>query len=161
MPLFVTGPYALGIILVSIYFAIIALAWNLLAGYAGQFSLAPAAFAMIGAYTTALLDYYWQVPLAIGIPAAIVGTALLGWVLGKLVLQAQAARTSSLTTLAFAEIARVVIGNSHEFTRGDQGMHVADADAKPRRLLLHLPGDAASPSSPCCTRCCAAGSAAS
>ncbi len=123
-PLVVTGPYALGIILVSIYFAIIALAWNLLAGYAGQFSLAPAAFAMIGAYTTALLAYYWHVPLAVGIPAAIVSTALLGWVLGKLVLKLSGPYLS-LTTLAFAEIARVVIGNSHEFTRGDQGMHVA------------------------------------
>ena len=124
VPLVVTGTYALGIILVSIYFAIIALAWNLLAGYAGQFSLAPAAFAMIGAYTTALLDHYWKVPLAIGIPAAIVSTALLGWVLGKLVLRLSGPYLS-LTTLAFAEIARVVIGNSHEFTRGDQGMHVA------------------------------------
>jgi branched-chain amino acid transport system permease protein len=124
VPLVVTGTYALGIILVSIYFAIIALAWNLLAGYAGQFSLAPAAFAMIGAYTTALLDHYWKVPLALGIPAAIVSTALLGWVLGKLVLKLSGPYLS-LTTLAFAEIARVVIGNSHEFTRGDQGMHVA------------------------------------
>jgi len=124
VPLFVTGQYALGIILVSVYFAIIAVAWNLLAGYAGQFSLAPAAFAMIGAYTTALLDHYWQVPLAVGIPAAVVSTALLGWVLGKLVLKLSGPYLS-LTTLAFAEIARVVIGNSHEFTRGDQGMHVA------------------------------------
>jgi branched-chain amino acid transport system permease protein len=124
VPLFVTGTYTLGIILVSIYFAIIALAWNLLAGYAGQFSLAPAAFAMIGGYTTALLDHYWQVPLAVGIPAALVSTALLGWVLGKLVLKLSGPYLS-LTTLAFAEIARVVIGNSYEFTRGDQGMHVA------------------------------------
>jgi branched-chain amino acid transport system permease protein len=124
VPLVVTGPYTLGIILVSIYFAIIALAWNLLAGYAGQFSLAPAAFAMLGAYTTALLDHYWKVPLAIGIPAALVCTALLGWVLGKLVLKLSGPYLS-LTTLAFAEIARVVIGNSYEFTRGDQGMHVA------------------------------------
>jgi branched-chain amino acid transport system permease protein len=124
VPLFVSGSYVLGIILVSIYFAIIALAWNLLAGYAGQFSLAPAAFAMIGGYTTALLDHYWQVPLALGIPAAVVSTALLGWVLGKLVLKLSGPYLS-LTTLAFAEIARVVIGNSHEFTRGDQGMHVA------------------------------------
>ena len=124
VPLFVSGSYALGIVLVSIYFAIIALAWNLLAGYAGQFSLAPAAFAMIGGYTTALLDHYWQVPLALGIPAAVVSTAVFGWVLGKLVLKLSGPYLS-LTTLAFAEIARVVIGNSHEFTRGDQGMHVA------------------------------------
>jgi branched-chain amino acid transport system permease protein len=124
VPLGVSGPYTLGIILVSIYFAILALAWNLLAGYTGQFSLAPAAFAMIGAYTTALLDHYWQVPLALGIPAAVAVTALAGLVLGKLVLNLTGPYLS-LTTLAFAEIARVVIGNSHEFTRGDQGLHVA------------------------------------
>jgi branched-chain amino acid transport system permease protein len=124
LPLFVTGPYVLGIILVSVYFAILALAWNLLAGYTGQFSLAPAAFAMLGGYTTALLDHYWQVPLALGIPAAIAVTALFGLILGKLVLNLSGPYLA-LTTLAFAEIARVVIGNSHEFTRGDQGMHVA------------------------------------
>ena len=124
LPLFVTGPYALGIILVSVYFAILALAWNLLAGYTGQFSLAPAAFAMIGGYTTALLDFYWKVPLAVGIPAGVVVAALVVLAIGKLVLNLSGPYLS-LTTLAFAEIARVVIGNSHEFTRGDQGMHVA------------------------------------
>lgn len=124
VPLVVTGPYTLGIILVSVYFAILALAWNLLAGYTGQFSLAPAAFAMLGAYTTALLDFYWKVPLALGIPAGVAIAALFGLVLGKLVLNLSGPYLS-LTTLAFAEIARVVIGNSHEFTRGDQGMHVA------------------------------------
>jgi branched-chain amino acid transport system permease protein len=124
LPLVITGPYVLGIILVSIYFAILALAWNLLAGYTGQFSLAPAAFAMIGGYTTALLDHYWQVPLALGIPAGVIVSALFGLALGKLVLNLSGPYLS-LTTLAFAEIARVVVGNSHEFTRGDQGMHVA------------------------------------
>lgn len=124
LPLVVSGPYALGIILVSVYFAILALAWNLLAGYTGQFSLAPAAFAMLGGYATALLGHYWQVPLALGIPAAIIVTALFGLILGKLVLNLSGPYLS-LTTLAFAEIARVVISNSNEFTRGDQGLHVA------------------------------------
>jgi branched-chain amino acid transport system permease protein len=124
VPAVVYGPYALGIVLVSVYFAMLALGWNLLAGYTGQFSLAPAAFAMIGAYTTALLDHYWQIPLAVGIPAAVLVAALFGLILGKLVLNLSGPYLS-LTTLAFAEIARVAIGNSHEFTRGDQGMHVA------------------------------------
>jgi len=124
LPLLVTGPYARGIVIVSIYFAILSLAWNLLAGYTGQFSLAPAAFAMLGGYTTALLDHYWHVPLALGIPAAVIATALFGLILGKLVLNLSGPYLS-LTTLAFAEIARVVIGNSHEFTRGDQGLNVA------------------------------------
>ena len=124
VPLVVSAPYVLGIILVSVYFAILALAWNLLAGYTGQFSLAPAAFAMIGGYATALLDFYWKVPLALAIPAAIVATGLFGLILGKLVLNLSGPYLS-LTTLAFAEIARVVVSNSNEFTRGDQGMHVA------------------------------------
>jgi len=123
VPAFVSSPYWLGILIVSIYFALLALGWNLLAGFTGQFSLAPAAFAMLGAYATALLDYHWKMPLAIGVPAAIVGTALLGFVLGRIVLRLQGPYLA-LTTLSFAEIARVVIGNSHEFTRGDQGLNV-------------------------------------
>ena len=123
VPLFVTSPYWLGVLIVSVYFALLALGWNLLAGFTGQFSLAPAAFAMLGAYATALLDYHLKAPLAIGIPAAIAGTALLGWLLGRIVLRLKGPYLA-LTTLSFAEIARVVIGNSHEFTRGDQGLNV-------------------------------------
>jgi branched-chain amino acid transport system permease protein len=123
VPAFVSSPYWLGVLVVSIYFALLALGWNLLAGFTGQFSLAPAAFAMLGAYGTALLDYHGKAPLWIGIPAAIAGTALLGWLLGRIVLRLKGPYLA-LTTLSFAEIARVVIGNSHEFTRGDQGLNV-------------------------------------
>ena len=122
-PLVVTTPYTFGILIVSIYFAMLALGWNLLAGFTGQVSLAPAAFAMLGAYTTALLDYHLRTPLMIGIPAAILATAALGWLLGRVVLRLKGPYLS-LTTLSFAEIARVVIGNSIEFTRGDQGLNV-------------------------------------
>ena len=123
VPAFVGSPYWLGVLIVSVYFALLALGWNLLAGFTGQFSLAPAAFAMLGAYTTALLDYHWKVPLALGIPAAIASTALLGWLLGRVVLRLKGPYLA-LTTLSFAEIARVVIGNSYVFTRGDQGLNV-------------------------------------
>jgi branched-chain amino acid transport system permease protein len=123
LPLMVTSPYTLGILIVSMYFAMLALGWNLLAGFTGQFSLAPAAFAMLGAYTTALLDYHAKAPLALGIPAAILATALMGWLLGRVVLRLRGPYLA-LTTLSFAEIARVVVGNSHEFTRGDQGLNV-------------------------------------
>ncbi len=123
VPLFVASPYWLGVFIVSIYFALLALGWNLLAGFTGQFSLAPAAFAMLGAYVTGLLHYHVKAPLAIGIPAAIAGTAILGFLLGQIVLRLKGPYLA-LTTLSFAEIARVVIGNSHEFTRGDQGLNV-------------------------------------
>ena len=62
LPLVVTNDYWLGVLIVSMYFAMLAAAWNLLAGYTGQFSLAPAAFAMIGAYATGLLSYHFGMP---------------------------------------------------------------------------------------------------
>src|ERR1043165_5734640 len=70
IPAVVSNAYWLGVLGVSSDFAILAGAWNLLAGYTGQFSLAPAPFAMIGAYATGLLAAYLGVPPLLGIIAA-------------------------------------------------------------------------------------------
>ncbi|WP_447919127.1 branched-chain amino acid ABC transporter permease [Achromobacter aegrifaciens] len=123
LPLGVTSPYWLGVLIVSMYFAMLACGWNLLAGYAGQFSLAPAAFAMLGGYTTGLLAYHWKVPLWLGLPLSAVVPGLIGLVLGRIVLRLSGPYLA-LTTLSFAEIVRLVIYNSIDFTRGDQGLHV-------------------------------------
>ncbi len=123
VPLTVSSPYWLGVLIVSMYFAMLSVGWNLLAGYTGQFSLAPAAFAMLGGYTTALLAYHWNVPLWIGLPMAAVVPGLIGLVLGRIVLRLSGPYLA-LTTLSFAEIVRLVIYNSINFTRGDQGLNV-------------------------------------
>jgi branched-chain amino acid transport system permease protein len=111
------------VLIVSMYFAMLAVAWNLLAGYAGQFSLAPATFGMIGAYTTGLLAYYWQTPALLGIIAAVIAAGLVGLVLGRIVLRLRGPYLA-LTTLSFAEIMRLVISNSIDITRGDLGLNV-------------------------------------
>src|SRR5713226_10283027 len=72
LPLAIDNPYWLGVLIVSMYFALLAAGWNLLAGYTGQFSMAPACFAMIGAYTTGLLAYHSKIAPSLGIPASIV-----------------------------------------------------------------------------------------
>jgi branched-chain amino acid transport system permease protein len=123
LPLVVGNEYWLGVLVVSMYFALLAAAWNLLAGYTGQFSLAPAAFAMIGAYTTGLLAYHWRVPPALGIPAAVVVAGGIGLGLGRIVMRLKGPYLA-LTTLSFAEIMRLAIGNSIELTRGDLGLNV-------------------------------------
>jgi len=123
LPLFVGNEYWRGVLIVSMYFAMLAAAWNLLAGYTGQFSLAPATFGMIGAYTTGLLAYHFGVPPLIGIPAAVLTAALIGFALGRIVLRLTGPYLA-LTTLAFAEIFRLVIYNSIEITRGDLGLNV-------------------------------------
>ena len=123
MPGAVTNPYWQGVIIVSMYFAMLAAAWNLLAGYTGQFSLAPATFGMIGAYVTGLLSYRYGATALVGIPAAIVIAGLIGLVLGRIVMRLRGPYLA-LTTLSFAEIMRLVISNSIEITRGDLGLNV-------------------------------------
>ncbi|MGB5904165.1 MAG: branched-chain amino acid ABC transporter permease [Xanthobacteraceae bacterium] len=124
IPLGVSNPYWLGVLIVSMYFAILAGGWNLLAGYTGQFSLAPATFAMIGAYTTGLLNHYFGVPPLLGIVAAVVVSGLVGLLLGRAVLRLVGPYLA-LTTLSFAEIMRLVASNSIDITRGDLGLGVA------------------------------------
>ncbi len=123
LPLSVGNAYWLGILIVSMYFALLAVGWNLLAGYTGQFSMAPAAFAMIGAYATALLARDLHTPPWIGIPAAVAAAGLVGMALGRVVMRLRGPYLA-LTTLSFAEILRLVIGNSYEYTRGDLGLGV-------------------------------------
>ena len=123
LPLLDLSDYTLGILIVAMYLAIVAMSWNLLAGYCGQFSMAPAAFAMIGGYIVGLSDFHAQLSLWISVPLAILGTAILGALLGLTVTRLKGPYLS-LTTLSFAEISRVIISNSHEYTRGDQGLNV-------------------------------------
>ncbi|MBB5215915.1 branched-chain amino acid ABC transporter permease [Parapusillimonas granuli] len=123
LPLVVHSNYWLGVLIVSMYFAMMSCGWNLLAGYTGQFSLAPAAFAMLGGYATGLFSHHLNAPLWVGLPMAIVIPGLIGLVLGRIVLRLSGAYLA-LTTLSFAEILRLVIYNSIDFTRGDQGLNV-------------------------------------
>lgn len=123
VPLVLQSPYWLGVLIVSMYFAIMTSGWNLLAGCAGQFSLAPAPFAMLGGYTTGLLAYHLHAPLWIGLPMSIVLPGIVGLLLGRIVLRLSGVYLA-LTTLSFGEILRVIIYNSIDFTRGDQGLNV-------------------------------------
>ena len=123
LPAVVTNSYWQGVVIVSMYFAMLAAAWNLLAGYTGQFSLAPATFGMIGAYVTGLLAYRYGGTALVGIPAAIVVSGGIGLVLGRIVMRLRGPYLA-LTTLSFAEIMRLVISNSIEITRGDLGLNV-------------------------------------
>jgi branched-chain amino acid transport system permease protein len=113
----------MGVTIVSLYFAVLALCWGLLSGFTGLFSLAPATFGMIGAYTTGLLGLHYGTSPFVGILAAVIVTAFLGFVVGRLTL-GLVGPYFALTTLALAEIVRQVILNSYSITRGDLGITV-------------------------------------
>src|SRR5262245_2319389 len=105
----------------AFYYVILALGWNLLAGYAGQFSLAHHTFAGIGAYSSALLVHHARVPILVGIAAGVVVAAAAGYFLGTLCLRMRAIYLA-LATWAFAEAIRLLITVEYQFTRGDLGL---------------------------------------
>lgn len=117
----VLSEYHTHVLATSAYYVILAIGWNLLAGYTGQFSLAHHTFAGLGGYTSALLILYLKVPTLIGIAAGIVVAALVGWGLGTLCLRMRAIYLA-LTTWAFAESVRLLITVEYQVTRGDLGL---------------------------------------
>jgi branched-chain amino acid transport system permease protein len=108
---------------IGAYYVILAVSWNLLAGFTGQFSLAQHAFAAVGAYGSGLLIYHLKTPLAVSIPAGVLAAALAGYLLGRLVLRMRTIYLS-IATWAFAETFRIVLTAAYEFTRGDLGLSV-------------------------------------
>ena len=122
VPLF-TGEFVLHVLNIGAYYVILAVSWNLLAGFTGQFSLAQHAFAAIGAYASGLLIYHLGTPLAVSIPAGILAAGLGGYLLGRLVLRMRTIYLS-IATWAFAETYRIVLTAAYDFTRGDLGLSV-------------------------------------
>ena len=113
----VAGPpllpkYPLEILISILFFAYLGLAWNILGGYAGQFSFGHAAFFGIGAYTSTLLLLRAGVSPWLGMLAGGLLAAGFGLFEGYLSFRyGLRGPYFSLVTLAFAEMLRVVSVN--------------------------------------------------
>lgn len=117
----VTSEYHTHILVISLYYVILAVGWNLLAGYTGQFSLAHHTFAGIGAYTSALLVQRTGLPILAGVMAGAAVAAAVGYGLGSLCLRMRAIYLA-LATWAFAESVRLLVTVEYQITRGDLGL---------------------------------------
>jgi branched-chain amino acid transport system permease protein len=101
----------------------LALAWNVMGGYAGYISFGHAAFFGIGAYTTALLmqpDRHWNFFLTLPVGAAVAAAvaAIVGWPTLKL-----RGAYFAIATWAMAE-AILQLANVARFTGGSSGMTI-------------------------------------
>jgi len=119
----VLDDYKLHVVIVSLFYTMMASSWNLIAGYTGQVSFAHAAFAGIGAYTSGILAAKAGVNPWIGIGIGVMAAAVLGLAVGVLCLR-MGGIYLSLTTLGFSEILHIIITNEYEFTRGTMGLQV-------------------------------------
>ena len=117
------GIYPQHVLIVSLFYTMMACSWNLLAGYTGQVSFGHAAMAGVGAYTSGILAVKAGVNPWVGIAAGTVLAAVLGLALGALCLK-MGGIYLSLTTLAFSQILHIVIVNEYDVTRGTMGLQV-------------------------------------
>lgn len=113
-------PYGIYIMSLWTVMAIAAIGLNLTLGYAGQVSLAQAAFVGVGTYTTAILTThggsFW---LALCLAAAL--CFVLGWLLGYPALRVQH-HYLAFVTLGFSTLAFLVFRNEEWLTGGTYGI---------------------------------------
>ena len=114
------GNYIIYILCSWLIFAISAMGLNLTLGYAGQISLAQAAFMGLGAYTTALMTRA-GLPWGLAALAALALTFAVGLVLGYPALRVQH-HFLAFVTLAFNALVFLVLRNEDWLTGGSLGL---------------------------------------
>jgi branched-chain amino acid transport system permease protein len=128
--------YQLEILISVLFWAYLGIAWNLLGGYAGQFSFGHAAFFGIGAYTSTLLLLRvgvtpWVGMLVGGVLAAAFGL-FEGYLSFRYLLKGP---YFSLVTLAFAEMLRVIAVNT-KAVGSSLGLVIPTTQSAPQLLIF-------------------------
>ena len=126
-PLGISSKFYLDILTLIFFTAYIGQSWNILGGYAGQFSFGGVMFFGTGAYASSILVNSFGVPAIIGVVVAIIAGAVLALCVGYLSFRSGLRGSYfALITLAFAELLRV-IANSLEITGGGVGLFLTYA----------------------------------
>ncbi|MBM3487365.1 MAG: branched-chain amino acid ABC transporter permease [Alphaproteobacteria bacterium] len=120
LPLVFRGEYFMHLMIMVLFYTVLASSLNIVTGYIGQLSLGHAAFFGIGCYAAAMLtlDAGWSVWTAMIIAG--LAAAVAGFVIGYITLRLDG-HYFVLITLAFAEVLRLVVINWEEVTRGPLG----------------------------------------
>jgi branched-chain amino acid transport system permease protein len=120
---FIAITYWVHLTIITFFYVILAASWDAVAGYTGQVSFGHAAFAAIGAYSSALLaiDAGVPPPLAVVLGAGV--SCLASAALGSICIKMSGSYLA-LTTLGFSELVRLVLINERQWTRGPMGLHV-------------------------------------
>ena len=102
----------------------VAQSWNLMAGYAGQWSLAQLAFFGLGAYAAGILEIEFGIPLLLGLVPAVLITSLFAAGLGYITLRIRGHYFSLVTfflTVSLFELVRYFA----DYTGGQFGINIS------------------------------------
>jgi len=110
VPFLFPGRYVVTQATLFFVWAVVVVQWNLVLGVGGIFSLAQMALFATGAYATAMMGFYWKVPMLAAIPLAGVVTVAAGMLIGLACLRLRGPYVA-LLTLAIAQVLYVLIVN--------------------------------------------------
>ncbi len=110
VPLLTGTRYVLTQMTLFFIWAIVVTQWNLVLGVAGIFSLAQMALFATGAYATAMLGYYFAVPILLAMPVAGLVTVAVSALIGLACLRLRGPYVA-LLTLAIAQVIYLMVVN--------------------------------------------------
>ena len=129
-------PYFLEVLISILLVGYLGAAWNILGGYAGQFSFGHAAYFGIGAYTSTLLFLHLGLTPWLGMVAGGVLAAAFGLFAGYLSFRyGLRGPYFSLVTLAFAEMLRVAAVNT-KAVGSSLGLVIPSREAAPLNFVF-------------------------
>jgi branched-chain amino acid transport system permease protein len=121
LPLF-GDAYALRLGTMACMYAIFALSWNIVGGFAGYPSFATAAFFGLGAYTTGILMNK-GVPLTLSLLGSLVLCLVLAAALGAVLLRLRG-HYFAIASLSLVEVFRELVNNATDLTGGGMGLNI-------------------------------------
>jgi branched-chain amino acid transport system permease protein len=121
LPVFVSNPYYLRIVVLAAIFSMFAASWDFLAGVTGQINLGQGLFFGTSSYCTALLHLHLGLSPWLSIPAGVVGALIVGLLAGFPALRLRGFYLA-LVTLALPTIAGGLLFLAPEVTGGELGV---------------------------------------
>jgi branched-chain amino acid transport system permease protein len=118
--LFIPSRAILSTLTTLFMFTILAQAWNILGGYGGYLNLGIGAFFGVGAYTLAILETNFGIPLVLSVLAAAVAAALFALIIGPPTLRVRGVYFAIITLILAFLMQRLAF--NLPFTRGAVGI---------------------------------------
>jgi branched-chain amino acid transport system permease protein len=124
IPLVTNSGVMLNFVMMALYAALLAQAWNILGGFGGQFSFGHALFFGTGAYIQAMAQLHGGLNPWLALTLAVLGSAGIGMLVGGLSFRyGLKGSYFALITLAFAEVFRI-LALSVAFTGAGVGLMI-------------------------------------
>jgi len=140
LPVVVSNPFAIDILIRVLLFAFIGVAWNLMGGYAKQLSLGHAAYFGLGAYTSTILLIRFGISPWIGMLAGGVVAMLASLPIGALCFRLRGPYFA-IATIATAQVLMLLFLKFRDFAWGAEGTTLPNLGNSP--LMMQFDAKAA------------------